>query len=152
MAYSALFTFLLLLGFWSILYFLVLDGMEARDELGLGFRTRTIEALLKQSQKDYRYLKRRVEVEWAMREFEHVIVRVVNRAGAVVVETPKLGAERSQMLNHILDVGPEWRKEDRISAGKQVYQAGYLNVTTDDEVYRAAVAIDLKRAAAKRTA
>lgn len=139
MAYSVLFTFLLLVGIWAILYFFLAHEMAKQDVRLLASRLHTLGNLIS-AEKNFDRLTHRVENEWVDHGFEHILVRVIDSKGRSIAETPGLSAAELRMMERLMAKGaPEVQ---RLKNGEFTYQAGYSEVIANGEFYKVAAAID----------
>jgi two-component system heavy metal sensor histidine kinase CusS len=100
-SFTILFTLILPLVFWSVLYFSLKHGLSKQDEEVLQDRMHALTILLQADRPPWERLRSRVEREWLGRNFERIFARVVARDGTVLTETPNLEPEQKSMFGEL---------------------------------------------------
>ena len=102
MLYSVLFTYFLLVGFWAVLYFSLKTHLVAQDQEILRDRIKIISSLLGPSG-SREALVHRVQKEWFERNYERIVVQVLDSNGSLITETPGLNNEHREILSRLLN-------------------------------------------------
>ncbi|HWU42720.1 MAG TPA: heavy metal sensor histidine kinase [Bdellovibrio sp.] len=96
--YACILTYALLLSCWGLIYLAVDRELYNKDQETVSDRLATIESLLNLEPKNPVRLIRRVEDEWPKKSFERIYVRITDRDGKLITETPSLKTKFEQML------------------------------------------------------
>jgi len=126
MIYSAVFTFALLIVFWTSLFLMTEKTMSRQNREMLKTRIATLSSLLDRESGPSQSLNHRVMVEWFQRDFERIFVRILDSQGAIVVATPTMDTAIVNGLSQFESVKDPKKLEDQI-----------IRIEGDGHVYRA---------------
>lgn len=134
MLYSFLFTYVLLIGFWAVLFFSLKQSLRQQDEEILKDRIGTVRSILKADQGPSERLSRRIEKEWYERDFERLFVRVLDADAHVLIETPYLHERHAQVVSLLENSALDAHRRNRLTrfeTDKDIYQISVFEVTVE---------------------
>lgn len=125
MIYSGLFTFLLLIVFWSILYWALRNGLRQQDHELIQDRIRAIKILLQEEHGPSERLRRRIENDWFEQNYARLLIRLLGPDKKVIFETPHLSGEYSMVLDGLefpAARGPDEGSLNRVEMESHVFE------------------------------
>ena len=140
-------TFTLLICFWCVLYFSLVQSLEVQDRLVLTDRIGTLRTLLGSPTENWMRLKNRVESEWSTRSFERIYVRISDSSGKLLTESPLIPADLRESFETLQS--ENFRKKTsrpkRIEIGAQVFWVTNANIIVpgkQDADYHVTIMLD----------
>ncbi|MGZ3722304.1 MAG: heavy metal sensor histidine kinase [Bdellovibrionales bacterium] len=145
MIYSFAFTYLMLVIFWTVLYLSLKHDLQRQDEGLIKDRIHTISSLIISEDGPSDRLSRRIEKEWLERNYERILVRVLDSQRHVVVETPRLSQEHAKVLQSLDDDAVSNRGHDhvwRLDTGANIYETAIAEAAAGPRRYLIEIALE----------